>query len=165
MVSTSCSSRHSIMACVARIFKVYASLYVCRGQTVIELVQQKNAVTHCFGSRRWNLELAVWFLFFCFLMRRARVRCRRAWPKALFLYSANSANQNNANNHIVLQSHRVHRILQHQYAEPEKNTFYVFVDRIILLNFPQCNRKFAKKSIYSILNKVLTFPIFGCQQK
>lgn len=25
-----------------------------------------------------------------------------------------------------------------------KNTFYVFVDRIILLNFPQCNRKIAK---------------------
>lgn len=47
----------------------------------------------------------------------------------------------------------------------KKNTFYVFVDRIILLNFPQCNRKFAKKCIYSILNKDFTFPIFGHRQK
>ena len=50
------------MACVARIFKVYASLYVCHRQTVIELVQQKNAVTPCFGSRRYNLELAVFLV-------------------------------------------------------------------------------------------------------
>ena len=112
------------MACVARIFNVYASLYVCRGQTVIELVQQKTPWPIALGHGDTILSLRC-FLFFCFVMRRARVRCRRTWPKALFLYGANRTNQNNADNHIVLQSHRVHRTLQHQYAEPKKHLLCV----------------------------------------